>query len=92
MRNFNKSIEYMKCEMNKQTEAHRQPYRDAIEAMEQLSSRVASITNNTQTRRPAVEIRQCIDLSGPVPIPLRRHNVINPKDFRSGEAANEIFR
>lgn len=34
MKNYDKSIKYMKNEMNKQTEAHRQPYRDAIEAME----------------------------------------------------------
>lgn len=60
--------------------------------MEQLNSQVDSIMNNMQTRHPAVEIRKCIDLSSPVPIPMRRRNVINPKDFRAGEAANKIFR
>ena len=34
MKTYDESIKYMKAEMNKQTESHRQPYRDAIEAME----------------------------------------------------------
>lgn len=27
----------------------------------------------------------------PVPIPARRHNVISPRNFSAGEAANKIF-
>lgn len=34
MKTYDESIKYMKAEMKKQTEAHRQPYRDAIAAME----------------------------------------------------------
>lgn len=34
VKNYEESIIYMKSEMNKQSKSHRQPYIDAIEAME----------------------------------------------------------
>ena len=37
MKSYETSIAYMRYEMAKQTEPHRQPYLDAIEAMERLT-------------------------------------------------------
>ena len=39
MKYYTRSILYMRCEMAKQSESHRQAYADAIEAMDRLNSR-----------------------------------------------------
>ena len=41
MKSYETSIAYMRREMAKQTEPHRQPYLDAIKAMERLNPTVA---------------------------------------------------
>ena len=32
------------------------------------------------------------DLESPAPVMAQRYNVISPNNFRSGEAANEVFK